>query len=124
MALDGEVKAGEFAEPICELELELLSGDTCAVLKLANQLVSQKPVYAWQFEQSSARLSFGRGMQRANSNRRGILKVPAKASIEQGWKRRWSWHYHSGSTHEELWVRGVKGRKPRCWRQWVWCVTF
>ncbi|GHK91798.1 hypothetical protein ECZU18_13790 [Escherichia coli] len=42
IALDqGEVKAGEFAEPICELELELLSGDTRAVLKLANQLVSQ-----------------------------------------------------------------------------------
>ncbi len=37
----GEVKAGEFAEPICELELELLSGDMRAVLKLANQLVSQ-----------------------------------------------------------------------------------
>lgn len=35
------MKAGEFAEPICELELELLSGDTRAVLKLANQLVSQ-----------------------------------------------------------------------------------
>ena len=36
MALDvGEVKAGEFAEPICELELELLSGDTRAVLKLS-----------------------------------------------------------------------------------------
>lgn len=41
IALDREVKAGEFAEPICELELELLSGDTRAVLKLANQLVSQ-----------------------------------------------------------------------------------
>lgn len=35
------MKAGEFAEPICELELELLSGDMRAVLKLANQLVSQ-----------------------------------------------------------------------------------
>lgn len=35
------MKAGEFAEPICELELELLSGDTRAVLKLANQLANQ-----------------------------------------------------------------------------------
>lgn len=31
----GEVKAGEFAEPICELELELLSGDAADILKLA-----------------------------------------------------------------------------------------
>lgn len=42
IALDlGDVKAGEFAEPICELELELLRGDTRAVLKLAKQLLSQ-----------------------------------------------------------------------------------
>lgn len=30
------MKAGEFVEFICELELELFSGDTRAVLKLAN----------------------------------------------------------------------------------------
>lgn len=43
LALDlGEVKAGEFAEPLCELELELVSGDTRAVLKLANQLVAEE----------------------------------------------------------------------------------
>lgn len=41
IALDRGSESGEFAEPICELELELLSGDTRAVLKLANQLVSQ-----------------------------------------------------------------------------------
>jgi triphosphatase len=33
IALDrGEVKAGEHQEPICELELELLSGRRCAGL--------------------------------------------------------------------------------------------
>lgn len=57
----GEVKAGEFAEPICELELELLSGDTRAVLKLANQLVSQTGLRRGQPEQSGAWLSFGAG---------------------------------------------------------------
>lgn len=42
IALDlGEVKAGEFQEPICELELELLEGDASDVLKLARKLVSQ-----------------------------------------------------------------------------------
>lgn len=38
IALDrGEVKAGEFQEPICELELELLSGERDDVLKLAHR---------------------------------------------------------------------------------------
>ena len=41
IALDlGEVKAGN-TEPICELELELLEGETNDVLKLARKLVSQ-----------------------------------------------------------------------------------
>ncbi|WP_407045192.1 CYTH domain-containing protein [Enterobacter asburiae] len=42
IALDlGDVKAGEFQEPICELELELLEGDANDVLKLARRLVNQ-----------------------------------------------------------------------------------
>ncbi len=42
IALDqGEVKAGELQEPICELELELLEGEVQDVLKLARKLVSQ-----------------------------------------------------------------------------------
>lgn len=42
IALDlGEVKAGEFQEPICELELELLEGNVNDVLKLARRLVNQ-----------------------------------------------------------------------------------
>ena len=46
IALDlGDVKAGEFQEPICELELELLEGDANDVLKLARKLGFQlKPV--------------------------------------------------------------------------------
>jgi triphosphatase len=40
IALDrGEVKAGEHQEPICELELELLSGKTEDVLALARRLL-------------------------------------------------------------------------------------
>ena len=125
MALDGEVKAGEFAEPICEFELELLSGDTRAVLKLANQLVSQNRFTLWQFEQSRARLSFGLGNALRELKPTRILKVPAKASIEQvgsgagaGIIIRWRYH-------EELLVRGVKGAKAEVLaRQWGWCVTF
>lgn len=58
-------ESGEFAEPICELELELLSGDTRAVLKLANQLVSQTGLRPGQPEQSGAWLSSGAGQSGA-----------------------------------------------------------
>ncbi|CDL63137.1 Adenylate cyclase [Klebsiella pneumoniae IS39] len=40
IALDrGEVKAGEHQEPICELELELLAGETTDLLRLAHRLL-------------------------------------------------------------------------------------
>ncbi|HBT4794632.1 TPA: inorganic triphosphatase, partial [Klebsiella quasipneumoniae subsp. similipneumoniae] len=40
IALDrGEVKAGEHQEPICELELELLAGETSDLLRFAHRLL-------------------------------------------------------------------------------------
>lgn len=73
MALDlGEVKAGEFAEPICELELELLSGNTRAVLKLANQLVSQTGLRQGSLSKAARGYHLAQGMRCANSNRRGF----------------------------------------------------
>lgn len=65
IALDqGEVKAGEFAEPICELELELLSGDTRGAetgepTGIANRITPGQP------EQSGAWLSSGAGQSGA-----------------------------------------------------------
>jgi hypothetical protein len=61
IALDrGEVKAGEHQEPICELELELLSGrrrsaDPCPSSAGYRRTASGQP------EQSGARLSSGAG---------------------------------------------------------------
>lgn len=70
IALDrGEVKAGEHQnKPICELELELLSGNTQDILTLARGLLDtgvlrQKP------EQSGARLSSGAGQRRTPADR-------------------------------------------------------
>ena len=112
MALDvGEVKAGEFAEPICELELELLSGDTRAVLKLANQLVSQTGLRQGSLSKAARgyHLALGNAPRELKPTR--ILKVPAKASIEQGLEAALELALSQWQYHEELWVRGVKGAK-------------
>ncbi|WP_213133172.1 CYTH domain-containing protein [Citrobacter sp. FP75] len=112
MALDlGEVKAGEFAEPICELELELLSGDTRAVLKLANQLVSQTGLRQGSLSKAARGYHLARGNAPRELKPTSILQVPAKASIEQGLEAALELALAQWQYHEELWVRGVKGAK-------------
>ncbi|MBJ3592123.1 inorganic triphosphatase [Salmonella enterica subsp. enterica serovar Saintpaul] len=112
IALDqGEVKAGEFAEPICELELELLSGDTRAVLKLANQLVSQTGLRQGSLSKAARGYYLAQGNLPRELKPTGILKVPAKASIEQGLEAALELALSQWQYHEELWVRGVKGAK-------------
>ena len=85
IALDqGEVKAGEFAEPICELELELLSGDTRAVLKLANQLVSQTGLRQGSLSKAARGYHLAQGNPAREIKPTTILHVAAKADVEQG----------------------------------------
>ncbi|MBJ4955725.1 inorganic triphosphatase [Salmonella enterica subsp. enterica serovar Goldcoast] len=112
IALDlGEVKAGEFAEPICELELELLSGDTRAVLKLASQLVSQTGLRQGSLSKAARGYHLAQGNAPREIKQTGILKVPAKANIEQGLEAALEQALSQWQYHEELWVRGVKGAK-------------
>ncbi len=62
IALDlGEVKAGEHQEAICELELELLSGDTADILALARRLLATGVLRRGSLSKSGARLSTGAG---------------------------------------------------------------
>lgn len=84
-------ESGEFAEPICELELELLSGDTRAVLKLANQLVSQTGLRQGSLSKAARGYHLAQGNPAREIKPTTILHVAAKADVEQGWKRRSSW---------------------------------
>ncbi|ATF47871.1 CYTH domain-containing protein [Citrobacter werkmanii] len=112
IALDlGEVKAGEFAEPICELELELLSGDTRAVLKLAHQLVAHEGLRQGSLSKAARGYHLAQGNAPRELKPTSILHVPAKASIEQGLEAALELALSQWQFHEELWVRGVKGAK-------------
>nr|MBP8253508.1 inorganic triphosphatase [Citrobacter sp.] len=112
LALDlGEVKAGEFAEPLCELELELVSGDTRAVLKLANQLVAEEGLRLGSLSKAARGYHLAQGNAPRELKPTRILKVPAKASIEQGLEAALELALSQWQYHEELWVRGVKGAK-------------
>lgn len=114
IALDqGEVKAGEFAEPICELELELLSGDMRAVLKLANQLVSQTGLRQGSLSKAARGYHLAQGNPAREIKPTTILHVAAKADVEQGLEAALELALAQWQYHEELWVRGNDAAKEQ-----------
>src|SRR5690606_15302316 len=100
IALDlGEVKAGEYQEPICELELELLEGETNDVLKLARKLVSQSGLRQGSLSKAARGYHLAAGNAPRALKETPVLRVAPKASVEQGMEAALElalsqWQYH------------------------------
>lgn len=112
IALDlGDVKAGEFAEPICELELELLSGDTRTVLKLAKQLLSRTGLRQGSLSKAARGYHLAQGNVLREKKPMAILRAIAKATVEQGLEASLDLALSQWQYHEELWLRGDESAK-------------
>ncbi|ROP58204.1 triphosphatase [Enterobacter sp. BIGb0383] len=112
IALDlGEVKAGEHQEAICELELELLQGNTADVLKLARQLVGQAVLRQGSLSKAARGYHLAQGNEERLLRPTPVLQVAPKASIEQGLEAALELALNQWQYHEELWVRGVPKAK-------------
>ncbi|WP_249022722.1 MULTISPECIES: CYTH domain-containing protein [Kluyvera] len=112
IALDqGEVKAGEHQEAICELELELLSGETADVLALAKQLAETGLLRQGSLSKAARGYHLAQGNPARELQALTILTLPPKATVGQAMeaaleKALAHWQYH-----EELWLRGNKKAK-------------
>ncbi|RAU36541.1 inorganic triphosphatase [Enterobacter sp. RIT418] len=112
IALDqGEVKAGESQEPICELELELLEGDVNDVLKLARRLVSQSGLRQGSLSKAARGYHLAAGDAPRALKETTILHAAPKASVEQGMEAALELALSQWLYHEELWARNVKNAK-------------
>ncbi|WP_318368849.1 inorganic triphosphatase [Enterobacter sp.] len=112
IALDrGDVKAGEFEEPLCELELELLDGERDDILKLARQLVTQNGLRQGSLSKAARGYHLAAGNAPRHSKPTTILPVPPKATVEQGLEASLELALAQWQYHEELWVRGNKAAK-------------
>ena len=112
IALDlGEVKAGEFQEPICELELELLEGHAEDVLKLARKLVTQSGLRQGSLSKAARGYHLAQGNEPRLLRPTEIMRIAPKSSVEQGFEASLELALSQWQYHEELWVRGVKGAK-------------
>ncbi|MGL4428198.1 CYTH domain protein [compost metagenome] len=112
IALDrGEVKAGEFQESICELELELLEGHADDVLKLARKLVTQSGLRQGSLSKAARGYHLAQGNAPRTLKPTQILLVAPKSSVEQGFEAALELALSQWQYHEELWVRGMKAAK-------------
>jgi hypothetical protein len=91
------------------------------VLKLARQLVNQSGLRQGSLSKAARGYHLAQGNAPRGSNRRDF-EGSAKASVEQGWKPRWSWRFRSGSTMKNCGFAAIKGRKRMCWRRLAWCA--
>jgi triphosphatase len=105
------VKAGEFQEPISELELELLEGHADDVLKLARKLVTLSGLRQGSLSKAARGYHLAQGNAPRVLKPTEILRVAPKSSVEQGFEASLELALSQWQYHEELWVRGVKGAK-------------
>ncbi|WP_202304202.1 CYTH domain-containing protein [Dryocola clanedunensis] len=112
LALDlGDVKADELSEALCELELELLEGETSAVLELAQQLVTQPGLRQGSLSKAARGYHLAQGDAAREIKPLTVLRVAPKATVEQGLEGALEMALAHWQYHEELWVRGSKQAK-------------
>lgn len=112
IALDlGEVKADAHQEAICELELELLSGETLDVLTLAQQLSQTGLVRQGSLSKAARGYHLAQGNAERPIKPAEIMQIAPKSTIEQGLEAALERALAHWQYHEELWVRGNKKAK-------------
>lgn len=108
----GEVRAGELVEPLCEVELELKQGDTADVLKLAAELAQHGGLRQGSLSKAARGYHLAQGNPERQRRPLNILKMPPKSSVEQGMIAGFELALRHWQYHEELWLRGdVKTRQ-------------
>ncbi|WP_436893929.1 inorganic triphosphatase [Siccibacter turicensis] len=107
----GEVKSGDLSEPLCEMELELLSGTTADLLKLARQLVAQPGIRQGSLSKAARGYHLAQGNAPRQRKPLGILKLRPKATVEQALEASLEMALAHWQYHEELWVRGMDEAK-------------
>ncbi len=118
IALDrGEVKAGEHQEPICELELELLAGETADLLRLAHRLLESGVLRQGSLSKAARGYHLAQGNNERPVTRLAVLPVAAKASVGRGWRRRWRAPWRIGCiTTRSGCAATQKPKRKFCWR--------
>ncbi|TCV98850.1 CYTH and CHAD domain-containing protein [Biostraticola tofi] len=102
----GEVTAGELSEPIGELELELLEGNTADLLAFAQTLSTESGLRLGSLSKAARGYHLAKGNPRRDVRPLPLLKPAAKATVEQGMVAALTLALGHWQYHEELWLTG------------------
>ncbi len=103
----GHVIAGAASEVICELEMELLSGNIADLLTLAKQLSADGGLRLGGLSKAARGYHLVAGSPIREIRALPLLRTAAKASVEQGLSEGLSLALAHWQYHEELWLAGV-----------------
>lgn len=107
IALDlGDVNAGEQREPICELEMELLSGNTVDLLNVARNLLDKQGIRLGSLSKAARGYHLAQGNVPRPVTPLTVLKTAPKATVEQALDASLELAMAHWQYHEELWVGG------------------
>jgi len=103
----GEVVAGAASEVICELEMELLSGNIADLLAFAKQVGADGGLRLGGLSKAARGYHLAAGSPAREVRALPLLRPAAKASVEQGLSEGLSLALAHWQYHEELWLAGV-----------------
>jgi triphosphatase len=101
----GEVAAGELSEPICELELELLQGNTADLMAFAESLAAAGGLRMGSLSKAARGYQIADGNPKQEPRALPLLKPAAKATVEEGFSAALSLALEHWQYHEELWLK-------------------
>ncbi|MEA9390444.1 inorganic triphosphatase [Acerihabitans sp. TG2] len=103
----GDVLAGAAREAICELEMELLSGNIADLLTFAQQISADGGLRLGSVSKAARGYDLAAGSPTREIRALSLLRPAPKASVEQGLREGLSLALAHWQYHEELWLADV-----------------
>ncbi|NKI75120.1 inorganic triphosphatase [Dickeya sp. CFBP 2040] len=108
----GQISAGEWVEPLCELELELKNGRTEDLLAFANELSDLGGLRQGSLSKAARGYHLAKGNPVRPRCELTFLSVEPKMTLDQGIAAGLEHALSHWQYHEELWVRGDAAARP------------
>lgn len=102
----GEVSAGALSEPLCEIELELKSGERDDLLAFASELTDMEGIRLGSLSKAARGYALAKGDPARELRPLTVMKVKPKATVEEGMLAAFTLALSQWQYHEELWLRG------------------
>ncbi len=107
----GEITAGERHEPLCEIELELKQGTRDELMAFAAELGGMGGIRLGSRSKAARGYALAEGNPVTGSRPLAVMKMPPRATVEDGMRAACMLALSQWQYHEELWLGGEKAAR-------------